>query len=404
MIHVVGGTYLERCREPAWSFLYGSGFRAALQLRRLGSRVRLHTVVSPDHRPLLEQLAADGRVEVEITDVPRTLLFDYDHALSVPNVFPDPRVADYPHAKPDVHVRASEVVCFGLLEANPRVTAREVVYDPQSPVSPASFREKVGEAERLAVVANRSEVRQLGRSDDVVAASRRLLRTERAEVVVAKMGAAGCLVTTRKGVARVPAFRTGSVFPIGSGDVFTAAFALAWFGNNQPPEKAAEFASCAAAQYCATKSLGAKPEIAAAKKLTPLSLLPPSRQQKVYLASPFFNVGQRWLVEQARNSLLDMGVNVFSPLHDVGHGAFASVYGPDIEGLRSSGVVLACLDGMDPGTLYEIGFAHALGLPVVVLAGAEREEDLKMVEGGGSVVVDDLPSAIYLTAWAAMCR
>lgn len=62
---------------------------------------------------------------------------------------------------------------------------------------------------------------------------------------------------------------------------------------------------------------------------------------------------------------------------------YEAVYDPDIDGLKQSGVVLACLDGLDPGTLYEIGYAHRYGLPVIVFVSAEREEDLKMPIGGG---------------------
>ena len=42
---------------------------------------------------------------------------------------------------------------------------------------------------------------------------------------------------------------------------------------------------------------------------------------KVYLAGPFFSMGQRWLVDEARRCLGELGMDVFSPFHDIGPGA-----------------------------------------------------------------------------------
>src|SRR5580700_6637394 len=55
------------------------------------------------------------------------------------------------------------------------------------------------------------------------------------------------------------------------------------------------------------------------------------------------------------------------------------------------------------GTNYEIGYAHSRGLPVIVFVSNERDEDLKMQKGGGSRVVNDFATALYLTVWAATC-
>lgn len=403
MIDVVGGCYLEHCREPSWSFLFGSGLRAALQLRLMRSRVRLHTLIAGAQRDLLRHVAEPAGITLDAQPIPETIHFDYDHGLSVPVITPDPRTRDYPHDLPVLSVKANKVLCFGLIEGRSKITATEVVYDPQSPTTPLSFRKSGGVADRLAVVANRSELGRLTGTSDLRNACRRLLNSEDAEVVIAKMGPAGCLVATRKKMTTVPAFRTDGVFPIGSGDVFSAAFAKSWLEDGEPPENAAHFASRAAALYCGSKAFASAAAIAKAP-LVALEYLAPRQHKQVYLAGPFFNAGQRWLIEQARSSLLDCGIKVFSPLHDVGRGVAAEVYGPDIEGLKTSSVMLACLDGLDPGTLYEIGYAHALGLQVVVLVGAEREEDLKMIQGGGSLIVDDFTTAVYLAAWAATCK
>ncbi len=88
-------------------------------------------------------------------------------------------------------------------------------------------------------------------------------------------------------------------------------------------------------------------------------------------------------------------------MHDVGRGEAKVVYRPDMKGLRESGVVLACLDGLDPGTIYEVGYAHSHGSKVIGYVAGERPEDLKMIEGGGCEMTNDFATAVYLTIWAA---
>jgi nucleoside 2-deoxyribosyltransferase len=89
----------------------------------------------------------------------------------------------------------------------------------------------------------------------------------------------------------------------------------------------------------------------------------------------------------------------FSPLHEVGPGP-ASIVGPaDIKGLEKSDAVFAILNGLDAGTVFEVGYAVKKGIPVVCFAQNVAEESLKMVEGTGCEVVDDFVSALYRTIW-----
>jgi nucleoside 2-deoxyribosyltransferase len=61
--------------------------------------------------------------------------------------------------------------------------------------------------------------------------------------------------------------------------------------------------------------------------------------------------------------------------------------------------MFAIIDGIDSGTLFEVGYARARGLPVYALAQAVTPEDLKMVNGSGCLVFDDFVTAIHHTAW-----
>jgi hypothetical protein len=71
----------------------------------------------------------------------------------------------------------------------------------------------------------------------------------------------------------------------------------------------------------------------------------------------------------------------------------------DIEGLEASDVVFAILNGLDPGTIFEIGYAIKKAIPVVALAQNVKEEDLKMIVGTGCEVTDDFASGLYRAVW-----
>ncbi|OCX55506.1 hypothetical protein BFM99_18845 [Stutzerimonas stutzeri] len=75
---------------------------------------------------------------------------------------------------------------------------------------------------------------------------------------------------------------------------------------------------------------------------------------KVYLAGPFFTLEEPWVVGQARRDLKAMGLDVFSPYHDVGLGTAEDVVKKDFEGLRNCDVHFAIGDGLDSGTISRL--------------------------------------------------
>jgi nucleoside 2-deoxyribosyltransferase len=231
--------------------------------------------------------------------------------------------------------------------------------------------------------------------DDPQEISTRLM-DEGADVVVLKMGRLGAFVAWADKTERIPAYQTDFVWKIGSGDVFSAAFSLFWGLDEISPDEATDLASRATAYYCNSRGLPV-PTIAGLQELS----LKPVRSDagQVYLAGPFFSLAQRWMIEEARKLLIEMGATVFSPVHEVGPGPASFVAPKDIEGLEASDVVLALVDGMDPGTIFEVGYARSRGIPVVVFAENAKAEDLKMMQGTGCELVDDFSSAIYRTLW-----
>ena len=124
-----------------------------------------------------------------------------------------------------------------------------------------------------------------------------------------------------------------------------------------------------------------------------------AREGRVYLASPFFTLGQRWLVDESRRCLRELGLLVFSPVHDVGPGPAEQVAPAALAALHECDVVFAILDGLDSGTVFEVGYARAVDKPVYALAQTVSEEDLKMVVGSDCKVFEDLVTALHHTAW-----
>ena len=98
--------------------------------------------------------------------------------------------------------------------------------------------------------------------------------------------------------------------------------------------------------------------------------------KSVYLASPFFNERELKNMENVLNSLHAKGLEVFAPVENQNrHILFGSdewreeTYTGDITGIISADIMVAVVDGnyMDSGTCWEIGFAIAVGMPVVVV-------------------------------------
>jgi nucleoside 2-deoxyribosyltransferase len=402
MISIVGGTYYEFCISPEWKNLYGSGLRAAAALTDLCKSVKLYTYVDESTLGQLCAMADEFGVAVTPHISQKTVRFNYFHGLSVPVITPDLHAIAQ---QVSVEVRDDVIMRYGMLEGSAIVHGKKVVYDPQSAGEIEPFHANGSTAEQLAIVANMREGIKLTGRYDLPGIVEALFNDFGCDIAVIKRGSAGtCVITKddRQNIQTIPAFKTEMVWPIGSGDIFSGIFAYFWGVEGLAPLAAARNASLATATYCSNQVLPIPVDFAAdSTKFTPIVPKDKSEADKklVYLAGPFFNIGQRWLVEEARNALLHQGMEVFSPLHDVGRGSGGDVAPADLQGLDDSAVVLAIVDGLDTGTIFEIGYARAKNIPVICLVQAEREEDLKMLVGSGCKMIGDFTTAIYHTAW-----
>lgn len=399
---VVGGSYHESVLIPDSEQFAGSGLRAAAAMP--AGRCELVTAVDEAHTTDADSAYATLGVSARNVGRDQRVGFRYTTPMSSP-------VIDGPSAVLDTPLMADDgtVLMFGMVETGSRsIRADRLVFDPQQPRGLEAAALAGVEADRLVVVGNAREIRALaeGEHDLQVAAARVAAETDAVGVIV-KDSARGCLVVDRASdrIVRVGAYPTRSVWPIGSGDVFAAGFTHAWEGGATLAEAAA-VGSASAAWWCATRVFAVPPEILGGTDPSTIhpaiaSELPAADGQfDVYLASPFFSLAERWLVETCRNALSGMGITVFSPFHDVGPGG-DEVAGPDLDGLRDSNAVLAVVDGWDPGTIFEVGWARRHELPVVGLITDIDNDGTKMLVGSGVELHQDLSSALYRAAWAA---
>lgn len=398
MIAVGGGTYHEQCVHPEWDEIWGSGLRAAVAIAQLGASVEFHTSVGQPHKALLESRSRLAKIKLpNVLSTTETVGFSYFHSMA------DSTLSGPSTTSLQLKIKQKTVLRFGMIEANLQVVGETVVYDPQSPLDPKLFTGNGSSAGRLAVVLNEAEARGMTQLELPAEALRAVAKLNQADVVVLKQGPLGCLVLENGKVTSVPAFKTKNVWGIGSGDVFTAVFALFWAERNQDAVTAADAASRATAYYCESKSLPHNEDFLSVSRVA-LRPLPVTARKQVYLAAPFFNLGQRWLVEELFELLSGMDVKVFSPIHHVGLGTAQQVYLPDVAGLEQSEIILACLDGADSGTLFELGYARAKNKRLIALATDQHDQDLVMPIGAGTEIAKDLVTAVHLAAWAANCE
>ncbi|MBS0657257.1 MAG: nucleoside 2-deoxyribosyltransferase [Verrucomicrobia bacterium] len=399
-LHIAGGFYREVCGVPRFKEHFGSGLRATAALHRHGVERHLHTYATKDAQRNLDTKAATFGFDYTLHHRSQPIAFSYDHPLGTPEIWPAPnRIA----IEAPFEVQGEAVLRFGFLEGSAKVSGDRVVYDPQSAFDPVHFEENGSQAKELALVLNRGEALRLTGSASLDEAAQSLLKRGVA-VAVIKDGAEGAFVyeSSQATANRVCAYRTPHVFKIGSGDVYSAFFALNWAVLRKPPVEAAALASLATACYCCEPALPVPTDYAGREfpKLREggLAKIEP-HEFHVYLAGPFFTTAQMWMINQARSILRSSGLRVFSPYHEVGIGDAGQVAGPDLAGLDVSHAVFAFIDGFDAGTVFELGYARAKSIPLFAVAENVKEEDLKMIVGSGGRVFSDFTTAIYHLLW-----
>ena len=393
---IVGGVYRELCRDPRRDDLFGSGVRAAFALSNTATPPILRSIATDEEADLAK---AKG-IALDHVKRSQPIRFTYDTPISRP-------IHDYRESAAqtaDIEAAAHTILVFGMIEAKPFVRAARLVIDPQSP-GLTDLKEHIDwSAERLAIVGNHREILGLAGSGcgSVLEAAKQVRGKYSADIVVAKCGPRGAVLVDDSGSSLIDPYPTKEVWPIGSGDVFSALFAWYWGEQGEDPCEAARRASMGTATWCSRGALQVVTNHGVLISPRSDKIQSTLRDIRIYLAGPFFNHGERWLVEVVREGLRDLGVDVFSPLHDVGIGPPTEVAPADLQGLENCNAVLALLDGVDSGTLFEVGYAKARDIPVVGLAELPENPDLTMLLGTGVPVYPNLAQVVYHAVWSSM--
>jgi len=403
---VLGGAYRESVVEPESDNLVGSGLRAAASL----TEVTVPSLVTASDESVHEEIELiAGALNIDLTTVTRTepVKFHYMTPLSSPTITGPNSIL-----QADIAGQDDVVLAFGMIEAAPgavhgvSIDAELVVLDPQKPRDTDALNLNSVSSARTVLVANTSETLGLarkGRNLSVPEAASILLTDLSLEAVVTKQGAMGSVVSWRDGGEikheRVGVHPTRRVWPIGSGDTFSAGISFA-LGQGAGVLEAAAVGSAAAASWCSTQSFATPASILNGSG-GDLPTLMPGARPKIYLAGPFFTIAERWLIEEMRNALYGLGVDVWSPLHEVGAGGL-EVAQKDLDGLQECDAVLALLDNADPGTVFEVGWAVREGIPVVGHAKVLDTEVTKMMAGTEVELHRDLSTACYRASWAGL--
>ncbi|MCZ1075605.1 PfkB family carbohydrate kinase [Rhodococcus sp. A5(2022)] len=393
-MRIIGGTYREQCAFPSHHELIGSGMRAAAALAGSGIEVLLTSAIHESEQIEADVVAATYGVTANWQMRTRSVSFSYFTPLNAPVISGiGSRLQQGIDESDDV------VLAFGMIESgHVKVAGRRVVVDPQRPRNLTEEDLPAVSADEQAWTLNEREVQHLTGVQDVSEGAKRLIADRGLSVVVTKRGPRGALVTTAGYQETVGACVTESVFPIGSGDVYASAFAWAWGVEGADPVEAATIASNAAAQWCETRNYPIPMDVL--KGRVTRDVVPPGGSGVVYLAGPFFNLQQRWMVDVVKDAL---SPRVWSPSHEVGPGGL-EVAKKDLEGLEHCDSILALLDDNDPGTVFEAGYATKMGIPVVIYAENLDAEGAKMLIGSGAQHFTDLSTAVYKAQWAAAAQ
>jgi nucleoside 2-deoxyribosyltransferase len=319
-------------------------------------------------------------------------VFAYAHPLSVPDCY----VSGPLTIKPRIEIKDNVILLFGALEGLPSISADKLIIDPQGEDLLTILDSNLIKAREIAIVANEREImvceKPIRQCVKVI-----FKRYPRVASIVAKRGPFGALAFDRRYIHQIPAYEAERVFKIGSGDVFSAVFSFMWAVREEGISSAADFASRAVAYYVndpylnfTEKKLGNARPLAQRRKTA-----------QIYLAGPFFTMADFLILAEARRATSELGAEVFSPFHHVGFGENSVVAKKDLRALTRSECVLALLHNCDPGTIFELGYARAQGIPVVAVAENVKPSDLTMLLGSGCVLEHDFCTAVYKSIWTA---
>lgn len=381
-MHIAGGLYQELCLHPHWDALLGSGGRAARAVSRLAPDTTFSCYFErpQDFDTVLHTLGVSGSCAVRSDPI----AFAYFHPLSRPHLQP---ARSELRKMPPLKIEGKAALRFGFLEGDAIVNAERAVYDPQTTGEFPPYFSNGSTAKQLALVLNERELLSVAKIDSIETAAASVLESHKASCIVVKRGIKGVAVFEPGSASRfIPAFRSRHVFKIGTGDVFSGAFAYYWAELGQDLSDAALSASRQVARYCDDPLV----------PLAPLAMGHDVRDERhpvgepgtVLLLGAINTLGQRYSIEEARFILVDLGLVVICP-------ALEKV---ELSKIQVSTVLLLA-DGIDAEML---SFAQRLineGIRCVALAEMPQAHS-QLAYLTNCDKTDDFSTALYLAGWS----
>ncbi|UMB53935.1 PfkB family carbohydrate kinase [Lutibacter sp. A64] len=399
MINIIGGTYKEINIDANTYYIFGSGLRSvAFILENSEEEIVFYTIANKEAECHLNNYKkVYNKFNFEIKHSNDLLTFKYFYSLDNPEIYPNPNLLKN---KPTINVSKDNLICFGMLDGNFQIDAKKVVYDPQTSLNPIRFNVN-SKATELIYIVNSNEAKSISNCSEMNDIVNFFFDVEKVKALIIKNGPSGAnLYLNKEEFHRIPAYKTENVSKIGSGDVFTTSFAYYWFKKNDLSLKeCAKMASKATSIFCNTESLKTFTSETNPSKFDEFKSEALDSKQ-VYLAAPIFSLSDVILIDKIRSSFLGFGLKVFSPYHDVGYGDEQTIAEKDIKGLDDSDIVFSVLDGLDSGTLVELGYAMSKGKKIIGYHRTVNIDSLLMLKLANIKYYNDLTTSIYQTVWS----
>jgi len=110
---------------------------------------------------------------------------------------------------------------------------------------------------------------------------------------------------------------------------------------------------------------------------------------EAYVAGGWFSPEQEKALEDIKSALCTVGIEFYSPREDclyIPHKTLASeVFAENISQIEKADFLLASTAGKDMGTLFECGYAHAIGKPIMYYFTGPGKFNLMLSESGHCV-------------------
>jgi sugar/nucleoside kinase (ribokinase family)/nucleoside 2-deoxyribosyltransferase len=424
---VIGGIFREVLPVDARTVrrIGGSGFVAALTAASLGADVALVSFVGErDQRAALGPLLRAG-VDVSAVKVLAGASGIFSFVDTVDRRAPRPgyRPAETlpsPSAAGRTIPSAPVVLAFGFPDYDPspwmRAALRHggtLLWDRQGWLSRNIDRLALSElpAQRRVYVANVEEMRaDTNRNSYAEALAEQPAAGFDAALI--KCGRWGALAIDTDRAELIPAYLADTVSVIGSGDCFGGAVSARLAAGDSLAD-AARIGSAAASLFVERSSnipSRAWPDaVEQVRKVRSRWAVNPAGLERVmmYLAGPWFTVAEALLIDELEATLDNLGVAVISPRRDIGELPSAptrqqvfEIGRRDYEAIERCDLVVAVLDGNDPGTLMEVGYAAKVGKPMIGLSSGSGGRAQPMREAAGVRVATTVSELIdEVTGW-----